>query len=224
MKLPDPCEKCAPFGGNWIEAPNGMKRCDCPRGIALNTPPAVGAPVLSAENVTMYIEMLAAMPFFPSEAGARIGIGDELRSMCHSDAQAVWLVTRMRRLYDRWPGEREMRRVMCGAAVPLDGILAEGISEHYPEGIPSERKPEPLALPAAPAKRLAAGEPVSAAPSIVAAVSDLARAKDINRLGKQAVVRSIPTVRITEANRITQKDIERELEARRERAAREELS
>ena len=27
-----PCERCAPFDGNWQETPSGLKRCVCPRG------------------------------------------------------------------------------------------------------------------------------------------------------------------------------------------------
>ena len=35
MKLPGPCPQCAPFGGSWTETETGLKRCSCPRGLAL---------------------------------------------------------------------------------------------------------------------------------------------------------------------------------------------
>jgi hypothetical protein len=109
-----------------------------------------GEPVLSTEDVTVFVEMLSDIPYFRNESGFRIGVGDEIRSMCRDRDEALWLVKRMVRLgYPKWPGVAEMRRVYCARRVPLDGVKAIGDSEFFPDGIPREL-PQAQAMKALP--------------------------------------------------------------------------
>jgi hypothetical protein len=148
----------------------------------------------------MFVEMLATLEFFPTEAGARIRVGDELRAICGSLEEVYWLVTRVTRLYRKWPGLQELRLVFCAKYQPLDGLPALGISEAYPEGFPSERPPapEPKRLTGKPAP----GE-ISAAASVEDTVRDLAEAKDLNRTGPPPRVRDIPIRQLKPEERIT---------------------
>jgi hypothetical protein len=224
MNLPEPCERCMPFGGSWAQAENGMVRCDCARGVALaaagsKKPAAAGdvEPVVSAQKVTICVEMLAAIPFFPGESGARLIIGDELRLMCTSDEQALWLAQRMVRLYDRWPGAKEMRRVFCASHQPLDGVQEIGASEVFPEGIPSERPKEPEQKLLPPRSKH-----VSAAKSVDDAVQDLAFAKNLDRISHPRI-RDIPLKQLKPEDRITADQVQEAERLYREEKAREEL-
>jgi hypothetical protein len=226
--LPEPCEQCAPYGGNWKLTEAGMGRCDCPRGSALRAaeklrsvpPPEHAEPRIGSAAASQACRTLRSIPFFPAEDEAQTAIADELRSLCGSLEDLDWIVTRMRRLYSRWPGCREMRIVFCTSRRPLSGEdLGHAISEAYPNGVPAQRPaiaaPAPAALPA--------GSTVSASPSVEAAVGDLTRAKDLRATGPTHRVRDIPLVRVPESRRITQADVDRELQRRRERAATAEL-
>ena len=218
------CNKCAPFDGLWMETPQGLRRCDCETGRRLKEAsdaavnPQYHPPVISAKDAEVFVEMLAAIPYFPRESGARLIIAEELRSICRDSGEALWLAQRMVRLYERWPGPREMRIVYCAKHVPLDGLLEAGLSEVYPDGIPAER-------PGASQKALeapAAAEELSAAPSLRNAILDLARAKDMNRSGPPEPVREIPSLP-PGVKPVTQADIERAVQELRDRKAREAL-
>jgi hypothetical protein len=162
--LPEPCDQCQPYGGNYriVEktlksglSVSGTGRCVCARGKALEAREAdsrtVGPPVLTSAQLTLCVEMLAAMGFFPSESGARMGIANEIGRMCRSFEDAVWLAQRMIQLYPSWPGALDMRLVYCSRRRPLDGMVPVQLgTAAYPEGIPSENPTveEPLlALP-----------------------------------------------------------------------------
>lgn len=150
-----PCDKCAEFGGLWMQTPKGLIRCECLPAIS---EPKENAPNLTKGQSAVFVEMLASIPFFPSETGARLAIGDEIRAMCKGPHEAEWLVTRMRRLYRRWPGPLEMRHVYAAKFQPWDGVQPIGISEHYPDGIPSENETAPPAIAAPKVKLLAIGQ------------------------------------------------------------------
>lgn len=217
MTLPDPCDKCRPFGGLWKEGEKGgMERCICARGNALrsaNAPKAALPPVISAAHATMCAEMMSAIPFFPASSGALSAIGNEIAAMCHTPEEAAWLAQRMVRLYRKWPGVQEMRLVFCQKHHPLDGIEAHCASETYPDGIPSESEHDSLAIAAPPPQRRIAGgtaEPISTANSLAATVCDLARAKNLNRVVRGAPeprVRDIPVLQLTAKNMITPEQI-----------------
>jgi hypothetical protein len=145
---------------------------------------------------------LTAIPYFPSDEVAQTMIAEELVAMCESVEQAQWLVRRVIRIYKRWPGVQELRLVFCSKYRPLDGQPAIGISDVYPDGIPSEKPASPqLALPASRSTE------ISASPSIERSVAALAQAKDLNGIRKRVAVPEVPLVRIPEGKRITQKDI-----------------
>ena len=223
MNIPSPCAKCSPFGGSWMETQTGLKRCDCPRGRALAAKakePEYRDPVISTEQATLCTEMMASIPFFPPEEGARAVISNEIAAMCESDEQARWLAMRMVRLYRKWPGAIEMRIVFCSRHQPLDAIPAIGESEAYPDGIPSERPPEktPPRLPGAREDHL-----ISGSPSVAATVHDLAVKTDMNRAPGPVRVRDIPVRQLTDADRITPEMIDVAVRKSREERARREL-
>jgi hypothetical protein len=202
-------------------AVGGMTRCDCARGKALAGASELPSrsPVVSAEAAMICVEMMTGIGFFPPEAGARGDLADEIASMCETVDQAKWLAKRMNRLYRKWPGTADMRMVFCSRYQPLDGIQPIGISEVYPEGVPSERENSPLSLPVAARQLRAAPADLTASPSIQSSVAALAQAKNLNRVLKSIaapVVPDIPVIRLTDANRITQADIDREISRRRD--------
>jgi hypothetical protein len=223
--LPDPCSRCAPFGGAWMETEAGLKRCDCSRGVALTAQaetPVYRAPVLSTEQTTIYTEMMAGIPFFPPEAGARSLISHELACICESAEQARWLAIRMVRLYRKWPGLIELRTVFCSKYHPLDALPALGASEVYPDGIPSERGPAPE-----PKRLFGKPEPgqISAAASIENTVRDLVELKDMNRAGvPPRRVRDIPLRQLKPDEQITPEMIREAEEEYRAEKARQELA
>ncbi len=225
MNLPEPCEKCFPFGGSWMEGPTGgMQRCECPRGMALSATakPQPQPPVISTEEAMMCVGVMSVTDFFPSDPIARGVIANEIASLCESLEKAKWLATRMSRLYQKWPGIVELRRVYCSAHQPLDALPAIGISEVYPDGIPPDN---PATEPV-----LQISGVTSASPSIASTVSDLAAKTDLSRAlrtSRPVRVREIPIERpvpITELQRRTiQADIDRILAKKRELQARKDI-
>jgi hypothetical protein len=163
MPLPVACEYCNPEGGYWVIAPysegGGMRRCDCERGQALaaqdemrKLPPIADVePQISKESATLGVSMLATMKFFPSEEGARMLIGDELRSMCADDSQVLWICRRMARMFTEWPGLPPMRALFWSKFVPIDRVAARDEASIFPDGVlpevPDERQ-EYRSLPA----------------------------------------------------------------------------
>jgi hypothetical protein len=206
----------------------GMERCDCPRGVMLRDSGRLKSvekmePVIETNIAALFVEMLAAMDFFPSETGARMIIADEIRSMCRTSEEGYWLVREMVRLYRRWPGVGEMRLVYCSTHQPLDGCDAVGVSEFYPDGFPALKPatPEPLRLPSP--RQL-----TEAMPELEAIVRDFS--KKLNRRPLPARTVDVPVVEITDANRIGPAQIKAaldELHAKKQREAddraREEL-
>ena len=226
-----PCDACRPYNGLFRRAANGgMERCACADGARLaqieddRKNDVKRAPVLSTEDVTIYVEMLAgSCEFFPSESGARTAVGAVIRGMCGSATEALWLVERMGRLFKRWPGTRDMRLVYCSKYRPLDGFELVGGTTAYPDGIPSESEAaERAALGPAEGKYLPAPlEPASRAESLRNTVTDLAAAK---RIGSKpgSRVRDIPIFPVG-AKTVTQADIEAAVSANREKVAKNEL-
>ena len=220
------CDKCSGCGFQSIEGANGAfyaDACDCSLGVRLKkaredraAPPNPNvAPVVSMESAAFATEALGAIPFFPGEQAARTMIAREIRQICRSEVDVLWLVQRMIRLYgDRWPGPLEMRRVYCNKQRPLDGIEAVGISERFPDGIPSEH-PEPTPMAALPAGRVA-----SADRQIEAAIAEVAKAKRVPA-ANEAMPRPIPAPRIATTPEqkhfkpITRADVDRAAEEHR---------
>jgi hypothetical protein len=149
------CNKCSAFEGLWQETPRGLTRCDCASGQKLKAAeetrrhPVAQPPLISSNDAEKFAEMLLTLPYSPAGAAARAFIGAEIRCMCKSHEEALWLVRKMIRLYSRWPGAGELRKVFCSRFLPLDGVLDEAPSEIYIDGIPadSDRAPAMGALP-----------------------------------------------------------------------------
>lgn len=223
MTLPDSCALCEPYGGTWAETPTGLKRCDCARGraIAAMATAKPREPVMSTEAATVFARMLTVIPYFPAGESVLSTVADEIASLCEGVEQAKWLVRRMRRLYQRWPGLPEMRLVYVSKFQPLDGIQPVCASEFYPEGIPGEAESQAPQIAAAPMKALPAGEPVTAALSIAATVADLCELKDLNRMGPAPRVREIPVLR--DEQRVTPEMIAEAVRKNREAQGRAEL-
>ena len=181
------CDKCRDYGGLWMMTAGGLKRCEC---LPALEKPVANPPVLTVAQAIMFAEAMAAIPFFPAEAGPRAAIADELRSLCAGLAEADWLVKRMRRLYRRWPGTIDMRHVYCSKFHPWDGVQPSVESEVYPNGIPSERETNPLQLGAPGVKLLSDGrkEEAIADPAIRNRVAQVAAAMPKMRTGASGTV------------------------------------
>jgi hypothetical protein len=176
---------------------------------------------MNAKFIAEILGGLAILKFFPSDDQARTAIFNLVCSMATTEDQVRWLVKRTVALHNEWPGPKELRAVFCSKFKPRDGVEAH--SQIYLEGIPSE-KPEALTLPVGGQKALPSGAEISAAPTLGIAIRDLARAKDLTRIGQPVPrVRDIPLVQITDANRITEEDVRREVDRLREQRARQEL-
>jgi hypothetical protein len=205
------------------------ERCSCPRGQALAErdrvrkmpPPKNFKPMITVEVATQAVEGLSAMQFFPSAPVAQTMIANELMAICHSAADTRWLITRMLRLYTKWPGIPELRHVYASRKRPADGIEPVGMSETFPEGIPSERGETQKAIGPAEPKRI--GEPVSADPEIDRAIGRAAKLLGaIARKANRNV--SPPSIPVNpDAMQITQSDVDAAVERYREQKAREEL-
>jgi len=222
--LPAPCSECAGFNGFWKETPNGFRRCDCPRGQALNAldhpPPKKDTPVaprLSAAAIAQAAKALAAMDFYPTETNdeARTMIAAEIGQMCSTPAEAQWLVRQMLRLYRKWPGPREMRILFCQEFRPLDGMdFLNEESSVYPDGIPLESKPQPHPLMIGPSDTL---EPVEPDAELLAA---FARALERSRKMERPRLTLVPSNRPP----ITQADIDRAVQEHRQKLAEREFN
>lgn len=146
--LPEPCEDCAPYGGNFCRRGGGMARCSCGRGQLLaqldeqrGRPVLVNVePKISERTATLCVSMMSGIRYFPAEPAARLIIADELQSMCNSDEEAFWTAKRMTRLFSEWPGGLQgIRATFCSKYFPLDRDTSTLSCEQYPDGIPAER-------------------------------------------------------------------------------------
>ncbi len=174
---------------------------------------------ITETDLRLAVGELALMKYFPAGPEPRAAVMDMLSRMCRSAHELEWLTRRMNELYSEWPGARELRACYCSKFRPVDN--KEVFSETYPEGIPSERATLP-ALPAPSTKALPPGRTVSAALSVDLAVCDLARAKDMNRLGPALRVRDIPSLP-PGVRPITKADCDEAARKRRDEIARAEL-
>ena len=223
------CEKCAQFGGHWRKSEKGgMVRCGCAAGVALaqvdqdRADGTVYPPVVSEDAAIVGMEMLSGLLRYVPAAGslARTAAATEMRAMCRTQGDMVWLIQRMGKLFTEWPGTRAMRAVYCTKARPLDGFEVEAVLESYPDGIPSETLSLPPGANEIP-KRISAPEEISAAASLRETVGTLAVAKSLNVIGKmRQQIRDIP---IRQAGAITQADIDAAVQKSREAIARREL-
>jgi hypothetical protein len=102
-------------------------------------PPLRAEPVLTADEISLAVEGLSSIPWFPKEEGARTMIADAIARLCTSGPACFELVRRMIDSYKEWPGAREMRICYCAMiGSPLSGEdLHLAVSEFYPDGFGS---------------------------------------------------------------------------------------
>lgn len=135
MNFPKPCTDCNRSG--W------SPQCKCDHAMAImhyrKHCHDYHAPIVSTEHATVCVEMMSAIPFFPTDGGARVLIASEVAAICSDEAQALWLARRMARLYSSWPGISEMRRMFCATYMPYDGIDPVGHSEIYGDRFPNNQ-------------------------------------------------------------------------------------
>jgi hypothetical protein len=183
-------------------------------------PPRKVEPRVSEETAALGVSMLAAIPWFPTEDAARFMIAGELQSLCESQAEMNWLVRRMVRLFERWPGIPALRAVFCSKHSPLDRVESTGIIEAYPDGIPPELPPA-----APPRLALPPGAVVSADSQLDAGVRLLSAVLDMNRI--EAPVRHTPRAVASPVSAnyqpITQADIDKAVQELHDRRARGEM-
>lgn len=127
------------------------------------------------EDVARIAGELTALRFFPGDSEGRLGIMKLIGRMATNEEQVRWLVRRTMDLFDEWPGPRTLRLIFCKRFKPADGIDICGTCEHYPDGIPSEKRLE------APILALPSGVKASADPKMESAVRKLAQAKSMPR-------------------------------------------
>lgn len=145
------CSICS--NTTWEITDAGAKRCKCltpkltPQGRPI-TPDALG----------VALKALQAMAFFPTEPAAQMLIGNELRRMCPSVEALQHTIPLAVRRFKTWDkcGLEGLRQALCHSFRPADGIEA-GPTELYPDGLPSEKGHEPLALPSGAVKALPPG-------------------------------------------------------------------
>lgn len=158
---------------------------------------------------------LAMLKYFPPDPQARTALVGMVCEMATTDDQVEWLVRRMLVLYNEWPGPKELRALFCSRHKPADGIEAK--SEKFLEGIPPEKKPEPM-------KALPPGAVASIDPTLERGVRLLARSKDLNRSIRTQKRRKAADVPNPNFKRITEADVKRAVEENRQRRGEVELA
>jgi hypothetical protein len=82
---------------------------------------------------------LAAMKFFPSDAGARASIQEVLRSIADDRERLRWLVNALINTVPEWPGPLEVRALYCTRWTPADGLEAcSGLPGYTMEDLESQ--------------------------------------------------------------------------------------
>lgn len=167
------CEICN--GTGWQITDRGAIRCVC---VKQNRRIETGTPLAPA-SISVAVKALQALAFFPVERAAQTVIGDALAGMCPSVEALRYVVRRACSTYKTWDkcGIAGLRQIVCARFVPADGIES-GPTECFPEGLPSETKHDPLALPAGVASKRLDG-PVSADAQMDQGVKALAAAKQL---------------------------------------------
>lgn len=174
--------------------------------------------MVNVARATQAIARMSLMKFFPSDPDARTALVGMICEMCESNEQIEWLVKRTIQLHNDWPGPRELRAVLCSKHKPKDGI--EAYSDVYVNGIPSEDEAKNARIEGTAFKALAAGQPITGAPSLAVNVAQLAEMK---RSTHAYPKRPDPLPVSKDFKPITQADIERAVQKNRDKRARAEL-
>ena len=189
-----PCGRCGDTGWLIVERAgvSSAGRCACMPPVPVRAVPLQRAePILTADEISLAVEGLASIPWFPKEEGARTMIADAIARLCTSGPACFEMVRRMVDRYKEWPGAREMRICYCALiGSPLSGEdLHLAVSEYYPDGFGTSKPAEawqPAALPP--------GCVVSADRQLDESIKSLAVAKDLNRPRLRLPVAPAPRV------------------------------
>lgn len=142
MALPEACALCEPYEGNWRwnERRAGLERCDCARGLALQSvavaqqrrdEEAREGPGLAEIEAKMLVDRLTVIPFMPKEPGARLALAEMFMDMVDTYEHGLATVKKVIASYPKFPGPCEIRATYCSLFPPRDGVKA--ISAVYPE-------------------------------------------------------------------------------------------
>lgn len=237
--LPAPCKDCK--GTNdWmlIERPSGisgMGRCSCERGqtlLAMSArpiPPLRAEPVLTADEISLAVEGLSSIPWFPKEEGARTMIADAIARLCINSQACFELVRFMVDGYREWPGVREMRICYCARiGCPLSGEdLHLAISEYHPDGFGTAiTAPAVVALAPGMSRMIASAvKTLPATIEVAASGFDMEAAQQLRRefLRQQHREAIAALAKDPDYKPITQADIDQAVQELREKRARAEL-
>ena len=137
--------------------------------------PAESFTPITPGSVSQAVKALGAIAFFPQDQMAQTMIGDALASMCGSVEALRYVVRRAVALYRTWDrcGVPGLRQIVCAGYRPADGIES-GPTDSYPDGLPSETKYDPLALPEGARKLLPAGHTVTVDVELEKSIQELA--------------------------------------------------
>jgi len=216
----EPCKDCA--GTGWLivgrAGVTGAKRCACMPPIAARpVPPERAEPVLSADEISLAVEGLSSIPWFPKEEGARTMIADAVARLCSSGPACFELVRVMIDRYRQWPGVHEMRICYCALiGSPLSGDdLRTKVSEFYPDGFGRS-------LPSVGRAALPPGHVATVDAAFDRSVRLLSAAKDLDRVKRaRAAAPEAPTN--PNFKPVTQADIDAAVNELRDKRARAEL-
>lgn len=124
--------------------------------------------MVNVKEAAQSVEKLSMLRFFPAGPNAQAGIVQLACEMAKSNAQIDWLVDRMLKIYNEWPGPREMRACFCNRYPPADGVSA--CSDVYPEGSFPKDPTAPSRIEAPKMLALPPGATVSVDPVLDAAI------------------------------------------------------
>jgi hypothetical protein len=191
---------------------------------------------MNPEKVLKMLLELRALRFFPNDEAVMDPLVRLCGSMCESEAQVRWLVTRMTSgIYTEWPGIAEVRACFCCRFRPKDGLSI--CSSIFPSGLPPDPTAPPRREIAGPdLKALPPGEPVTADPELEASIRQFAEKHkmpahpEIDAFGRMLRDLETPPDKRQEEQEepinlnfkpITQADIDRAVQELHERRARE---
>lgn len=93
---------------------------------------------MNFSKVVELVGTMGSLQFFPSDTDARLGIVEDISDLTHDIEKIRWLVKRMRQLFVKWPGSKEMRAVYCNRYRPDDGVEAHSELPQFSDGYPAD--------------------------------------------------------------------------------------
>jgi hypothetical protein len=170
---------------------------------------------MNVAEVTDIMSELTLLKYFPGDPGARIALVGMVCRMASDETQVRWLVDRMFRLYNEWPGHMELRACFCSKFRPRDGVNAH--SEIYRDGIPSENGYDPTALqlPGNRDQQRAIARAMLKQLEAPGAAPDAMKPDDLPSVRRKVVRETVPEIPLDK--KIAQDDIERAVRESRER-------